>query len=238
MTASSSGSEVSAVFAIRAAPCTALAALGTGLRREIAALAVLPGISRAVVNIADVDPGGARWDRPGEEHEAVAYQAVVELSARNDAFAGVAASVVAAVQPYADTIHGWRVTRMPARLETDPPPPGSPSPGTKYIVFCKFHPDLPDSAAGRSWEHHVGLALRIHEGAARYVRVWIDAPLTAQAPSFQGITELCFRTREDMEQRWFCNEHGRSEIIQDIGHFLHSGVRLYTTEHVIKDLNR
>lgn len=38
-----------------------------------------------------------------------------------------------------------------------------------------------------------------------------------------------------MEQRWFGSDYRRAEIIQDIGHFLHSGVRLYTSEHVLKD---
>lgn len=38
-----------------------------------------------------------------------------------------------------------------------------------------------------------------------------------------------------MEQRWFGSDDRRAEIIQDIGHFLHSGVRLYTSEHVLMD---
>lgn len=38
-----------------------------------------------------------------------------------------------------------------------------------------------------------------------------------------------------MEQRWFGSDYRRSEIIQDIGHFLQSGVRLYTSEYLLKD---
>lgn len=103
-------------------------------------------------------------------------------------------------------------------------------------MLCRFHPDLPDSAARRSWDHHVALALRVHQGAARYVRSWIDAPLTTGAPRFQGMTELYFATRDDMRDRWFGSDSQRAEIVQDIGHFLLSGVRLYTSEHVLKEV--
>ena len=223
----------SAVLAIRAG--VPVASLEARLRDRMASLAAAPAVSRAVVSIADVDPGTARWVRPGEREEAPAYDAVVELSARADGFDDVVSAAIAVLSPEVAVVHAWRVTRLPARTEPAPPTPGTRSPGTKYIVLCTFHPDLPDNAARRSWDHHVPLALRVHQGAARYVRSWIDAPLTADAPRFQGITELCFPTREDMEQRWFVGDRARAEIVQDIGHFLHSGVRLYTSEYVLKD---
>ena len=172
---------------------------------------------------------------PGEVQEAPAFDVLIELTARAETFSAVIDTAMAAVRSFAEAVHAWQVTRLPARTEREPPEPGTGSPGIKYVVLCTFHPDLPDSAVRRSWDHHVPLALRIHEGAARYVRSWIDASLTANAPPFQGITELCFPTREDMEQRWFGSDDRRAEIIQDIGHFLHSGVRLYTSEPVLKD---
>ena len=51
---------MSAVIALRAPSGDELSALGAGLRAEIATLAVAPEVVRAVVSIADVDPGAAR----------------------------------------------------------------------------------------------------------------------------------------------------------------------------------
>jgi hypothetical protein len=67
-----------------------------------------------------------------------------------------------------------------------------------------------------------------------YIRHWIDAVLTPGAPPEQGVTELHFPTQEDMRTRWFVDDDGRRQIVQDIGHFLASGVRLYTSEYVFK----
>lgn len=179
---------MSAVIALRAPSGVALSALGAGLRAEIATLAVAPEVVRAVVSIADVDPGAARWVRLGEVQEAPAFDVLIGLTARAETFTAVIDTAMAAVRPFGEAVHAWQVTRLPARTEREPPEPGTGSPGIKYVVLCTFHPDLPDSAVRRSWDHHVPLALRIHEGAARYVRSWIDAPLTANAPPFQGIT--------------------------------------------------
>lgn len=51
------------------------------------------------------------------------------------------------------------------------------SPGVKYIARCYFHDDLPESAAQRSWNLHVPLALRVHVGVCKYVRNWVEEPL-------------------------------------------------------------
>ena len=108
------------------------------------------------------------------------------------------------------------------------------SPGVKYIVLCRFHADLPASAIKRSWAHHVPLALRVHTGADIYTRYWVERMLSPDAEQVQGVTELHFPTREDMEQRWFATEEGRQQIVQDIGHFLASGTRLYCSEYVLR----
>ena len=221
---------LSAVLAISISTA-ALDDIAQALRAAVLPLAAAAAVDRMVVNVADVDPGTARWVRPGEEEPAPLYKAVVELTVARPAFGETLDSVLAALASVADRVHVWRVTRLPARVGADATPGG-----IKYLVLCAFHDDLSDRAARRSWDHHVPLALRIHEGASRYVRSWFDAPLTPATPPFQGMTELYFPTRGDMERRWFGGDDRRAEIVQDIGHFLRGGVRLYTTEHVLKDL--
>jgi hypothetical protein len=228
-------SSLSVVLAVQASGGSPGSRLHDALYGAARDLAASPAISRAVISVADVDPGAARWVRPGEAELASAYAAVIELTVRRAALAETVAAALAAFRRYGDAVHAWLVTRLPARTEPNPPTAGAASPGIKYIVLCTFHDDLPARSARRSWDHHVPLALRVHRGAARYVRSWIEAPLTPETPPFQGITELYFPTREDMEQRWFGSEAERAEIVQDIGHFLQAGVRLYTTEHIIKD---
>ena len=213
------------------APGAALNDFGAALRAAVLPFAATAAVNRMVVNVADVDPGAARWVRPGEEEPAPPYHAIVELTVARQAFSETLDSVFAALAIVAGRVHAWRVTRLPARVGADAAPGG-----IKYFVLCTFHDDLSDRAARRSWDHHVPLALRIHEGASRYIRSWFDAPLTPATPPFQGMTELYFPTREDMERRWFGSDDRRAEIVQDIGHFLRGGVRLYTTEHVLKDL--
>lgn len=191
-------------------------------------------VTRAVLSVADVDPGDAAWVRPGEAPALPRYQAVIELTAQAGGFSGIVAQALAALTGTGVTCDGYRVTRT---IERDEPPRAyrpARSPGTRYLVLCNFHPDLPDTAARRSWDHHVPLALRVHAGAARYVRSWVDAVLTPGSPPFQGMTELYFPTDRDMRERWFPTPDLRAQIVQDIGHFLHSGVRLYTSEYIYK----
>jgi hypothetical protein len=192
-----------------------------------------PGLTRMVLDIADVDPGDAAWRRPGEAvADAPLYRMVIELSARLGEIDVIVCAAIAALAPA--PVHAYRVSRSPERLDRPSSVVGA-TPGIKYLVLCRFHPGLPDSAARRSWNHHVPMALRVHQGAVRYVRSWIDAALTPNAPPFQGMTEPFFASREDMRDRWFGCDDQRGEIIQDIGHCLHSGERLYTSEHVLKD---
>ena len=81
---------------------------------------------------------------------------------------------------------------------------------------------------------HVPLALRVHAGVAKYVRNWIEEPLSPTTAQTRGIVELHFDSITDLEQRWFDSERGRAEIIQDVGHFLKSAVRMFTTEHLLR----
>jgi hypothetical protein len=201
-----------------------------------ALLEELPGISELIVDLADVDPGDAEWVRPGEVRKDTpvtpAYDAVIELTGTEDLLAQAAAAIERDWRGRTALLWLYRTTLMPARVDRSRPV--GRSPGVKYIVLCRFHADMPPSAVQRSWAHHVPLALRVHVGADIYIRHWVDEVLTPGAPPEQGVTELHFPTWEDMRERWFVSDEARQQIIQDIGHFLASGTRLYTTEHVLK----
>jgi len=108
------------------------------------------------------------------------------------------------------------------------------SPGIKYMGRLMFHADLPDSAAMRSWNLHVPLALKVHVGASKYVRNWVTGSWGEAAPPTRAITELHFRTMEDLVERFFDSDRGRGEILQDTAHFIESGSRYYVAEHVLK----
>lgn len=195
-----------------------------------------PDIEELIVNLADVDPGDAEWVRPGEVRAdrptAPAYDAVIEIGGSEAAIANAADEVERLFRDRAGELGLIRTTPMPARIDRRRVP--GRSPGVKYIVLCRFHADMAASAVQRSWAHHVPLALRVHVGADIYIRHWVDEILTTGTPPVEGVTELHFPTWEDMRSRWFVDEDGRRQIIQDIGHFLASGTRLYTTEHVQK----
>jgi hypothetical protein len=108
------------------------------------------------------------------------------------------------------------------------------TPGTKLFGLLLFHPDLPDSAARRSWALHAGLAERVHVGAARYAQNWIVRPLSSDAPPAHGMPEMHFPTPTDLIERFFDSDRGRDEILQDTAHFVARGPRLYCAEHVLR----
>lgn len=173
------------------------------------------------------------------------------------------ASPVPDEQPYDVVIEAWFETRAEALAAADrlpqalgqelaaldcfvvdefiekerPVPAGiGQTPGLKYIGLCSFHDDLPDSAARRSWKQHVGLALVVHAGMAKYVRNWVEeAPAVSPAlQDVRGIVELHFDSLSDLQQRWFDSDRGRQEIIQDVGHFLKGATRMFAVQHVLE----
>jgi hypothetical protein len=196
-----------------------------------------PNVTELIVDVVDVDPGDAEWIRPGETRAAPtspAYDAVIEVSGHDEALNDAKKCIERIFRATSGLLWLYWTTPMPARVNRQRIV--GQSPGVKYVVLCLFHADLPASAAQRSWAHHVPLALRVHVGADIYMRHWVNEVATPGAPPVEGITELHFPTWEDMRERWFINDAGRAQIIQDIGHFLASGTRLYTTEHVFRAL--
>ncbi len=90
-----------------------------------------------------------------------------------------------------------------------------------------FHPDLPDSAARRSWSLHAPLAERVHIGATGYIQNWVLAPLSPGCPPARGLPQMRWPDEQALVERFFDSERGREEIAQDTAHFVASGPRFY-----------
>ena len=108
------------------------------------------------------------------------------------------------------------------------------SPGRKLFGRLMFHADMPDSAARRSWTLHAPLAEKVHVGASRYVQNWVLEALSPNSPPTRGMPEMSFPSDDDLIRRFFDSDRGREEILQDTAHFVASGPRFYTIEHVVR----
>ena len=198
--------------------------------REIAAAAPLGG--KLIVNLVEKTPEGVPF-RPVNRHSEVTdpiYDVIAELSPP----AGEAEPALAALASCVNDVTTTEIYQVEEIIQLDRQAVmlGERSPGIKYIGRLSFHPDLPASAARRSWDIHVPLALRVHVGMDKYVRNWIvDASRGRPA---DGIAELNFPTLDDMLMRYFDSDRGREEIMHDISHFIVSGTRFFTSEFVLR----
>jgi hypothetical protein len=198
--------------------------------RKVAAAA--PKGGPLIVNLVEETPAGVPF-RPVNLHAkepGAIYDVIVELSPPADE----AEPMLEALVSCGDDVATTEIYQVEEIVELDRQAVvlGERSPGIKYIGRLSFHPDLPASAARRSWDIHVPLALRVHVGMDKYVRNWIvDA---SRGRSAGGIAVLNFPTLDDMLTRYFDSERGKEEIMHDISHFVASGTRFFTSEFVLR----
>jgi hypothetical protein len=194
----------------------------------------VPGLVSLAACLVDATPANPPWQRAEEPAapEQPAFDAVLSLGGAPDALAAALGHLAPLLAS-----HAHASARLDSVVEKDalPRPVGRVA-GVKFLSLMRFHADLPEPAARRIWAHHAPLALAVHAGMARYVRHWVVAlaPGALPVPRFQGIAELHFPSTAAMMDRWFESEAGRAAIRQDVGHFLESATRLYTTEHVLR----
>ncbi|MBN8939594.1 MAG: hypothetical protein J0H01_08895 [Rhizobiales bacterium] len=198
--------------------------------RKIAAAA--PQSGQLIVNLVEETPAGVPF-RPvnlGLKDADAIYDVIVELSPPVDEAEPALEALVSCVDDVA-AAEIYQVEEI-VQLDRQVVVLGERSPGIKYIGRLSFHPDLPASAARRSWDIHVPLALRVHVGMDKYVRNWIvDASRGRPAG---GIAELNFPTFDDMLTRYFDSDRGKEEIMHDISHFIASGTRFFAGEFVLR----
>jgi hypothetical protein len=98
-----------------------------------------------------------------------------------------------------------------------------------YIALLVWK-TLPREEAWRHWQAHEQLALRVHIGAARYERNWVDESLTADPERVGGITDFAFGRLEDLEQRFWSSADGTREVVADVAKFCADAHRIYLTD--------
>lgn len=196
-------------------------------------LAAMKDVVSLRVNIAVPAPGGGELYQ-NEIKVGDGYDVVTEMSCPDEAaYRRVMALIAPDLSARVEADYAYEVTPT---VEHDQPELllGNPAPGYKLFRGFFFHADLPEIARRRSWDNHVRLAKRIH-GFARYVRFWIEKPMSANAPAIGGATNLQFSSAEDVQNRYFTTPEGRDLIAHDIRHFIDRGLaRVFTQEHILK----
>ncbi|MBZ6078720.1 hypothetical protein [Microvirga puerhi] len=202
------------------------------LRAARKAAADAPHLGRLVVNLVGKTPAETPFTPATDtiDANAVRYDVIVEATPPAEVTGSVIAFLGSCLLDIA-VKHVYRVEEV-IQLDNQQIVLGERSPGIKYIGRLVSHPDMPDSAARRSWDTHVPLALKVHTGMAKYVRNWILG--AADAPPACGIAELHFPTLENMIERYFDSERGKFEILHDIKHFIADGTRFHVSEYVLR----
>lgn len=187
------------------------------------------------INLAIQAPDGFSLYGGAEKPFGPAYDAVIQVWCESlSDFEALSKPLSAKLNEMVELQHSYRVQETEV-LNKVGLLTGNPSPGYKLIRGIRFYADMPDSVIKRCWTHHQKLAVKVHIGLARYVCDWVEEPLSPDAPTIQGVTELHFPSEEDMIERYFDSERGADEILHDIGHFISGGGnRLFAQEHVIK----
>jgi uncharacterized protein (TIGR02118 family) len=104
-------------------------------------------------------------------------------------------------------------------------PDGAATPAVEQLAFVPRIPSITREQFAALWsERHTPLVRIHHPGMARYVQNVVVEPLTVDAPDFDGLAQLYFRTSHDFHERYFDSEEGRRIIFEDVAQFLERGV--------------
>ena len=194
------------------------------------------GAKRCVVNLVGPEPEKLPY-RPSDELKTpdgkTAYDVVLEVSSTDHSSYERLRESLATLPDKTGLCHAYRVDRSLEKDELGEQPIGEATPGLKFISKINWWQDMQPSAARRSWDNHVSLALRVHIGASKYVRNWVTSKLTGSTPDTGGVTMLNFLSQYDLENRWFDSARGEQEIMHDKEHFVSGGNRLYAKEYVL-----
>ena len=116
-------------------------------------------------------------------------------------------------------------------------PLGEASPGFVWFTFMRRLDGIThDEFASRWCEGHWPLVQKHHPAVWGYTQNVVKAALTPDAPYWDGIGELHFKTPEDMRDRMYDSEEGKQIIWNDINRFLNTeaGNRFYAEEVVLQ----
>ena len=198
----------------------------TVLRERCERVIARQAVSRVVLDTVDVPPAEAGL-RPGGKP---AYAAVLGFWTEKDA----TAIEVAAVTANDASVELYRVTEVVEKAGERESHLVSPTVGIKSMYLARRRADLTHDEMISHWGNiHAPLALKHHIGMWRYARNVVEAALLPVAEPWDGFAELYFRSSEDLIQRMFDSDEGRSVIRADIARFSGPGKALHTREHVL-----
>lgn len=185
------------------------------------------------VNVA-IDPPGTGELYRDEAREGEGFDLSLDLSCPNEAaFERLMAMWGPRIDTRCEANFGYDIELLVEKDDAEKLK-GSPAPGYKIMRGFYFFDDLSPEAARRCWDNHVKLALRIH-GFDKYVRYWVNRPVTKGAPPIGGSTNLQFSSADAVLKGYFTVPDGMEQIQQDIGHFIHRGLsRIFAREHILK----
>ena len=115
-------------------------------------------------------------------------------------------------------------------------PIGEPSPGFVWVTFMRRLESIThDEFASRWCDGHWPLVKKHHPAVWGYTQNVVTSSLTSDAPQWDAIGELHFKTPEDMRDRMYDSEEGKQIIWNDINRFLDTaaGDRFYAQEIIV-----
>jgi len=117
-------------------------------------------------------------------------------------------------------------------------PLGEPSPGFVWFTFMRRLPEISNQEFVARWrDGHWPLVKVHHPGLCGYTQNVVLKSLTPEAPPWDGIGELQFKSPADMRDRMYDSEQGKQIIWDDIAGFLDTtaGNRFYAQEIWLKE---
>jgi uncharacterized protein (TIGR02118 family) len=182
-----------------------------------------------VLDLVDIPPEEAGL-RPGGEP---VFDAVVELEL--DDPSSCVPALVGADHESVGQSHAYVVEEHVERPYDRDWPAGERSPGVKSIFFAARREGMTHDEFARYWgEQHAPLALKHHVGMWRYARNVVKSALSAEAPDWDGLAVLHFRTPRDLRERFYDSDEGRAVIAADVAKFGGRGRVLYTSEFILR----
>jgi hypothetical protein len=191
--------------------------------------------ARLAVNTVDMIPAWLGDLSNAALRESPPYDAMIEVWSHGDCadigrtFDSMAESAGLAGHPF-----GARLYRVTELVEKDTLAARvARVPGIRLISAIEGHEHLSDREVREGWDHHVAPALRVHRAMTRYVRNWVEEILTPGARPIHGIAVLNFASDEDLKERFFDSEAGKSEIRKDTGSFVRRAENIYAREYLV-----
>jgi hypothetical protein len=139
----------------------------------------------------------------------------------------------AAGQPFAGAAGHWLVEEITEKDDL-PRVEGQVTPGIRSLPFVLFKDHLDAQGRRDRWAAHGQVGLRIHTGAARFLRNVVLETIEPASPILHGVTMLNFATVEDMQTGLFPTPEGLAEFLADVADFAAANTGHHAIEHVLR----